>query len=198
MGSKQSVALSPDESQEVANRTGFSIAQVNKLYHRFNLLDKDSKGHLSRDDLLAIPELAMNPLADKIVNLFLPGENNDATSTECGFLKYCEVLSHFRPTNSKTKESDLNSKQAKTKLIFDIFDKDKSNRLTRNELLEILRMMVGKNISEDQLYAIAERAIVEAKQNLDGKSDAGLCLEDFATAMKSTEIDAKMSVRFHD
>jgi hypothetical protein len=58
--------------------------------------------------------------------------------------------------------------------------------------------MVGKNISEDQLYAIAERAIVEAKQNLDGKSDAGLCLEDFATAMKSTEIDAKMSVRFHD
>ena len=34
------------------------------------------------------------------------------------------------------------------------------------------------------MYAIAERAIVEAKQNLDGKSDAGLCLEDFATAMK--------------
>ena len=35
MGSKQSVTLSPDESQEVANRTGFSIAQVNKLYHRY-------------------------------------------------------------------------------------------------------------------------------------------------------------------
>ena len=31
-------------------------------YFRFNLLDKDAKGHLSRDDLLAIPELAMNPL----------------------------------------------------------------------------------------------------------------------------------------
>jgi Ca2+-binding EF-hand superfamily protein len=67
MGSKQSVTLSPDESQEVANRTGFSIAQVNKLYHRFNLLDKDSKGHLSRDDLLAIPELAMNPLGKTII-----------------------------------------------------------------------------------------------------------------------------------
>jgi hypothetical protein len=34
MGGKISVTLSPDESAEVAGKTGFSVAQVNKLYHR--------------------------------------------------------------------------------------------------------------------------------------------------------------------
>ena len=57
---------------------------------------------------------------------------------------------------------------------------------------------VGTNIGEDQLVAIAERAIVEAKQNLDGPQEPGLGFDDFSCAMKSTEIEAKMSVRFHD
>ena len=76
---------------------------------------------------------------------------------------------------------------------------------------------VGTNIGEDQLVAIAERAIVDAKQNLDVPQEPGLGnsrylivqglysrltffsgFDDFASAMKSTEIEAKMSVRFHD
>ena len=59
-------------------------------------------------------------------------------------------------------------------------------------------VQVGSNISEDQLTAIAERAIVEAKQNLDGPQEVGLGFDDFNRAMKATEIEAKMSVRFHD
>merc|ERR1712189_19761 len=87
MGGKISVQLSPDESAEVAQKTGFSVAQVNKLYHRFTQLDKEDKGHLSRDDLIAIPELAINPLADRIVDLFLPANASDSSSTQCKFLK---------------------------------------------------------------------------------------------------------------
>ena len=37
MGGKSSVQLLPDESAEVATKTGFSVAQVNKLYHRYVL-----------------------------------------------------------------------------------------------------------------------------------------------------------------
>jgi len=198
MGGKISVQLSPDESAEVAGKTGFSVAQVNKLYHRFTQLDKEDKGHLSRDDLMAIPELAINPLADRIVDLFLPQHSQGADSSQCTFLKFCEILAHFRPTNSKTKERDPNSRMEKTKLVFEVFDKTNTGRVTREELLEVLRLMVGSNISEDQLMAIAERAIVEAKQNLDGKNEPGLGFEDFSSAMKPTEIEAKMSVRFHD
>jgi len=198
MGGKISVQLSPDESAEVAQKTGFSVGQVNKLYHRFTQLDKEDKGHLSRDDLMAIPELAINPLAERIVDLFLPQHSQSLEATQCTFMKFCEILAHFRPTNSKTKEKDPNSRTGKTKLVFDVFDKANSGRVTREELLEVLRLMVGTNISEEQLAAIAERAIVEAKQNLDGKNEPGLGFEDFASAMKATEIEAKMSVRFHD
>jgi Ca2+-binding EF-hand superfamily protein len=49
--------------------TGISLSNLKKLKIRFNLLDKDSKGHLSRDDLLAIPELAMNPLGKTIIRI---------------------------------------------------------------------------------------------------------------------------------
>jgi len=198
MGGKISVQLSPDESKEIAGKTGFSVAQVNKLYHRFTQLDKEDKGHLSRDDLIAIPELAINPLADRIVDLFLPTNASDSSSTQCKFLKFCEILAHFRPCNSKTKDEDPNSRISKTRLIFNTFDRDHNSRVTRDELLEILRLMVGTNIGEDQLVAIAERAIVEAKQNLDGPQEPGLGFDDFSSAMKSTEIEAKMSVRFHD
>ena len=38
MGGKISVQLSPDESAEVAGKTGFSVAQVNKLYHRYKYI----------------------------------------------------------------------------------------------------------------------------------------------------------------
>ena len=146
-------------------------------------MDKEDKGHLSRDDLIAIPELAINPLADRIVDLFLPTNASDSSSTQCKFLKFCEILAHFRPCNSKTKDEDPNSRISKTRLIFNTFDRDHNSRVTRDELLEILRLMVifffgsfdkqtilqvGTNIGEDQLVAIAERAIVEAKQNLDG------------------------------
>ena len=62
-----------------------------RYFLRFTQLDKEDKGHLSRDDLMAIPELAINPLADRIVDLFLPNHVNDSTSTQCKFLKFCEV-----------------------------------------------------------------------------------------------------------
>ena len=44
MGGKISVQLSPDESKEIASKTGFSVAQVNKLYHRLVFwIDKNFK-----------------------------------------------------------------------------------------------------------------------------------------------------------
>ena len=60
---------------------------------RFTQLDKEDKGHLSRDDLMAIPELAINPLAERIVDLFLPQHSQSLEATQCTFMKFCEV--HF-------------------------------------------------------------------------------------------------------
>lgn len=78
--------------------------------------------------------------------------------------------------------------------------------------MTILQMMVGANISSEQvstfllsasitklfikihfqLQSIADRTIVEADLDHDGK----ISLEEFKTAMEKTEIEQKMSIRF--
>lgn len=44
--------------------------QIARLYMRFTRLDRDASGGLSTDELLTIPELAMNPLANRIILIF--------------------------------------------------------------------------------------------------------------------------------
>jgi calcineurin B family protein 1 len=43
---------------------------------RFSSLDKAGKGHLTREDFLRIPELAINPLGDRIVHAFFYESKN--------------------------------------------------------------------------------------------------------------------------
>ena len=40
------------------------------MWARFKNLDKNDKGYLERGDMLRIPELAINPLGDRIVHAF--------------------------------------------------------------------------------------------------------------------------------
>ncbi|KAL8219932.1 UNVERIFIED_CONTAM: Chromo domain-containing protein 2, partial [Gekko kuhli] len=47
-----------------------SQANVIRLYQRFQALDKDEKGYLSREDLEGIGTLAVNPIGDRIIGAF--------------------------------------------------------------------------------------------------------------------------------
>ena len=47
-----------------------SASQIERLYSRFTSLDKGGTSDLSREDFLRIPELAINPLGDRIVHAF--------------------------------------------------------------------------------------------------------------------------------
>ena len=58
------------------------------------------------------------------------------------------MLAHFQPTRSDIREEELNSKVSKAKLIFDVFDKDLSGKIAADEVLGILKQMVGGNIDE--------------------------------------------------
>ena len=103
-------------------------------------MDNGEKGYLLRVDLLKIPELSVNPLAERIVDLFIPPQNKDQ---KCDFSRFCAILAHFQPTKSDTKDAHLNSAKSKAKLIFEIFDKDYSGKIAQDEILEILRFMVN-------------------------------------------------------
>lgn len=77
-------------------------------------MDRGDCGTLSRDDFLRIPELAINPLGERIVNSFFVG---DGFNDRVNFRQFMNVLAHFRPIK-KNKENKLNSREQKLKCKF--------------------------------------------------------------------------------
>lgn len=88
----------------------FSVApnQIERLYSRFTSLDRTDCGTLSREDFLRIPELAINPLCDRIVHAFFA----DSTDDRVNFRQFMQVLAHFRPIKT-TVVNKLNSRDDK-------------------------------------------------------------------------------------
>ncbi|KAG7229177.1 hypothetical protein INR49_013120 [Caranx melampygus] len=168
MGSRASTLLREEEIEEIKKETGFSHSQITRLYSRFTSLDKGENGTLSREDFQRIPELAINPLGDRIINAFFP-EGED----QVNFRGFMRTLAHFRPIedNEKNKNATasepLNSRTNKLLFAFRLYDLDRDDKISRDELLQVLRMMVGVNISDEQLGSIADRTIQEADTNGD-------------------------------
>merc|ERR1712019_264105 len=68
--SRSSQALQEENISQIESDTGFTANQIERLWSRFTSLDKQDKGYLTREDFLRIPELAINPLGDRIVHAF--------------------------------------------------------------------------------------------------------------------------------
>jgi len=85
--------------------------QIERLYSRFTSLDRGDCGTLSREDFLRIPELAINPLGDRIVHAFF---QEGGYSDRVNFLQFMRVLAHFRPIK-KGRDNKLNSREQKLK-----------------------------------------------------------------------------------
>ena len=73
-----------------------------------------------------------------------------------------------------------------------MYDLDGNDRISKEELLAVLTMMVGANISEEQLMSIAERTILEADENKDNL----ISFEEFCKVLERTDVEQKMSIRF--
>ncbi|KAF0310157.1 Calcineurin B ous protein 1 [Amphibalanus amphitrite] len=187
MGNSNSVTLQPEEVERMQNETGFSASQIERLYSRFTTLDKFGNGALSREDLLRIPELAINPLGDRIVHAFF----RDAEDESINFLQFLKTLAIFRPIR-KGREPRYNSREQKLQFAFRMYDLDGDELISRDELLCVLHMMVGANISDEQLASIADRTIREVDQD----NDDAISLAEFSEALKRTEVEGKMSIRY--
>lgn len=86
--------------------------QIERLYSRFTSLDRGDLGTLSREDLLRIPELAINPLGERIVDLFHTDSGN--ICDRINFLQFMRVLSKFRLIRPN-KENKQNNAMEKVK-----------------------------------------------------------------------------------
>jgi len=168
MGSNTS-DLTLSEIEEMQQCSNFSCIvsqrEIKKLYKRFKRLDRDNFGRITIDSLLSIPELAMNPLATRIISLF-DSRHDDLIS----FKQFIETLSIM---------SEKGSREDKLKFVFMIYDIKRDGFIDVDELYQVLKMLVGNNLSEYQLRTIAEKAI----QDVDKDEDDKISFQEFSEAL---------------
>ncbi|KAK7487090.1 hypothetical protein BaRGS_00021585 [Batillaria attramentaria] len=188
MGTKSSMLLQEEELDEIQRETGFSKNQIVRLFNRFTSLDKSNNGFLRREDFLRIPELAINPLGDRIVHSFFTESNEE----EVNFREFMRVLARFRPVKKNQERNRMNDRDHKLRFAFKMYDLDGDDKISKEELVAVLHMMVGENISDDQLGSIADRTIME----VDFDKDNYISFEEFVKAMEKVDVESKMSIRF--
>ncbi|GAA5917649.1 hypothetical protein JCM5296_005670 [Sporobolomyces johnsonii] len=65
MGAGQSQIL-----EDMEKNTNFSAPEIQRLKKRFMKLDKDGSGSIDKDEFLQIPQIATNPLAQRMIAIF--------------------------------------------------------------------------------------------------------------------------------
>jgi Ca2+-binding EF-hand superfamily protein len=70
MGASSSVDLRHEEVADLMEETLYEPKEIKALYRRFRRLDRRGRGTLRADDLTMIPEVVMNPLAERLLAMF--------------------------------------------------------------------------------------------------------------------------------
>jgi Ca2+-binding EF-hand superfamily protein len=193
MGGVQSVVdgdilLRPEELDDLVESTGFTRAQIKRLYARFRKLDQTGSGGLAKDDILRIPELAMNPLNERILAMLFETYEGQEPMI---FPEFLQRMALF---------NDTTSREAKVKAVFDMLDIDKDGRISKTEFISILRLLVGKNLTDEELDELADITlsastnkgamnILDSAATTATASYDGLTLDDFHRVFQKHDFD---------
>lgn len=167
MGQAISGGLTQNDVDEVisACKGAFSQAEVEALYRRFRSLDRGLKGYISAEELLAIPELSINPLAQRVVRLF----------ESVNFLEFVKLLAPF---TARVSVDD------KLQFLFTVFDVDGDGLMSRDDMHVMLRQLAGSTLTDDDINALIARGLEGAG------APHGLNLAAFKQAMTGRDLSS--------
>ena len=85
------------EDSDLLKESQLSAKKLQCLRARFNKIDRESKGYLTRADFLALKGLALNPFADRVIEIFFQNSSNSGTvdASDAG-LGSCEETLSFK------------------------------------------------------------------------------------------------------
>lgn len=170
MGANTSALLS-EEIEEIARESNLSQSEIKRLYKRFQKLDRNQSGTLEADELMMIPELAMNPLVPRIVAIF----------DSVNFRQFVSYLSVFGLNGTA---------EAKTDFAFRIYDVDGDGYVSERDLETVLKMMVGDNIEEDSLQRVVKKVFDDADKDRNGL----ISREEFGSAVDVADIANRLTI----
>lgn len=162
--------------QAMVDNSNFTEEEIKRLYKRFMKLDKDSSGSIDREEFLAIPQIANNPLASRMIAIFDEDGGGDVD-----FEEFISGLSAFSAKGNKTE---------KLRFAFKVYDMDRDGYISNGELFLVLKMMVGNNLKDNQLQQIVDKTIMEADKDMDGK----ISFEEFCSIVESTDISKSLTL----
>nr|ACQ57946.1 Tescalcin [Anoplopoma fimbria] len=195
--------------QDLADKTGFSLEQINNLHKRYQQLS-DNEETISRDNLDSIPALANNPIRKQIIEAFFDKRNQHqdevGSCDEIGFEQFLMVMSHFRPPTLKTTVEEKEAmRKEKLRFLFNMHDTDNDGTITLVEYRKVVEELLSKSgdIGLEAARAIADVAMLEvASTNVPhmGPDDfyEGITFEHFEEILKGLEMETRMHIRFLD
>lgn len=156
--------------------TSFDKDEIDRLQKRFLKLDRDGSGTIDKGEFLDIPGIASNPLANRLMDVF------DADGS--GTIDFQEFITGLSAFSGKTATVD------KLKFAFKIYDIDRDGFIGNGELFIVMKMMVGKNLQDEELQQIVDKTMMEADEDGDQK----LSFEEFKKAVNSTSIASALTI----
>ena len=86
--------------------------------------------------------------------------------------------------------SGRDTEDRRLQFIFRIYDMDRDGYIWNGELFQVLKMMTGSNLTDQQLQQIVDKTIIYLDKDADGK----ISFEEFKTLVETRSTVAKMSV----
>ena len=153
----------------------FSEEELKKLYEKFKQLDKDGSGTLEPHEFFDVPELADNPIVQRVIDVF--DKNKDG---KISFTEFVQGLSTLHYDSAP---------EAKLKFAFSIYDMNNDGYISNGDLFKVLKMMVGSNLTDVQIQQLVDRTILQADKDFDGM----ISYPEFCEMVKSLEIEKKLN-----
>lgn len=180
--------LPAHEIEDITERTGLSLVQIELLYNQFKNRVKPSIRHvLTKADLEEIPELRTNKLGDRIIDVMF---RLSPLSTGIDLHTFIISMSRFQvisPKYSRVKANRLY--KSKVEFLFAIYDVDNDGLIGKDDLINILKRFVDPKLTE-QCESYADIIIKEVAKS----KSIMITFEDYWNAINRSEIEMKMSI----
>ncbi|KAJ7515172.1 hypothetical protein O6H91_22G003200 [Diphasiastrum complanatum] len=172
MGNSSSMLTQYDLEELQTHCQGiFSQREIVALYERFCALDRTGKGFILSDEFMAVPEFALNPLAERLLRT-LEGVN---------FKEFITLLSAF---------SARASYEHKVEFIFRVYDSDRNGKVTMYDILEVLRDLSGSFLTDDQ----RKQVVIQALEEAGFSEDSALTYQDFLEVLNKAGLKMEVEV----
>ncbi|KAL7670284.1 hypothetical protein ACOME3_005223 [Neoechinorhynchus agilis] len=162
---------SKEAQRNKAMKAAFAPEELRILRRKFRRIDRDRSGQISREEFMTIPELRSNRLLDRVISLFDEDRNG-----EVDFDEFINGVGTF------TVKGEC---EMKLRFLFNVYDINRDGYISRDELYQVLRKVVGTQMNDRQLSDVVEMTILYWDKDMDGK----ISFKEFCSCVGSAIVD---------